>query len=451
MACKKTEVSEAAAVENAAVSLGVDVSEISFENLDPDELVSVDNIRTDEDDEAFRQLKASIAAVGVLEPLIVCPDSDMAGAFQVIAGHRRQLAASVLGIKTVPCVVYPKLTPAQFAGIMLSENLIREDLNPVDAARGFKRLVDSGMKQKDIAEAFGLDPAVVSRKLHMLELPQGILDLIASGDCPEVFAQVIYKYKDYPFFDGWMPVLIEGIKSGSVPNTEQLVKGWHGGLYGFLQVSKTFCEWPLDCEKCADCKNRIKIDWRDFCLDADCNERTSAELGGGNDVEPDNDYEYYEYELQGMERGRSRQINEAVRLRVIGIVREEVRDTSFAALDPVPALKYYLLGYSGIRSEGEFESSIEGLCRLAISSYVVDRISYNFTGTSEEIDTVNQRAAACGIDRVDFDPIFSECTEEWTSSHPDKVAKISEYREIVASHEAVASKDEDHVAEDSAS
>jgi len=107
-----------------------------------------DNVRRRTNE--IKDLAASIASVGVIEPLLVSPAHD--GTFVVVAGHRRLLAARQAGITALPCSVR-KLTDAERVEIMLAENVARCSLTPIEEASGYFRLIEFGLPLTEVGAA----------------------------------------------------------------------------------------------------------------------------------------------------------------------------------------------------------------------------------------------------------------------------------------------------------
>lgn len=144
-------------------------------------------------------LAASIASVGLLEPLIVTVDGkfsgmitgDDPGYYVIVAGHRRHYAIAALiadgrwpADRRIACVVGPNvsLTTEERTVQMLIENLQRVDLNPVEEANGYKRLVDAGWKQSRIADAVGRHQNRVSERMQLFKLPDVWRTAVATGE-----------------------------------------------------------------------------------------------------------------------------------------------------------------------------------------------------------------------------------------------------------------------------
>ncbi len=118
--------------------------------------------------EALQELADSIKAQGIIQPLIVRPHD---GFFELIAGERRWRAAQLLGLKDVPAIVR-EADDASVLELALIENLQREDLNPLEEALGYSRLIEQfQLRQEDVAGKVGKSRAVVANSLRLLKLP----------------------------------------------------------------------------------------------------------------------------------------------------------------------------------------------------------------------------------------------------------------------------------------
>lgn len=132
-------------------------------------------------EEAIEKLAESIKEQGILEPLIVRPLSAPDADYELVAGERRWRAAMKAGLERVPVVV-KDLSDREALEIALTENLQREDLNPVEEANGYRILQDEfKMTQEEIAKRVGVDRSTVSNALRLLKLEDYILKDIAEG------------------------------------------------------------------------------------------------------------------------------------------------------------------------------------------------------------------------------------------------------------------------------
>jgi ParB family chromosome partitioning protein len=133
------------------------------------------------DETALEELASSIAEKGVLQPLLVRPDPNQAGRYEIVAGERRWRAAQRAQVHEVPVHV-TDLTDAEVLEIALIENLQRQDLTPVEEARGYRRLMDDfGHTQERLAKVVGKSRTHVANTLRLLVLPRAVQDLLDSG------------------------------------------------------------------------------------------------------------------------------------------------------------------------------------------------------------------------------------------------------------------------------
>ena len=139
--------------------------------------------RTKIDPEALAGLAASIEANGVVQPLLVRPLPD--GSYELIAGERRWRAAQAAGLQRVPAVIRDQEL-AERLQVALIENMVREDLNPVDEARACATLVDElGLSKEELARRVGRSRPAVSNLIRLLDLPDEALALLESGELSE--------------------------------------------------------------------------------------------------------------------------------------------------------------------------------------------------------------------------------------------------------------------------
>lgn len=144
-----------------------------------------ENVRTGELPE-IDALAKSIKTEGLLEPIIVTAAVDTAGSiipgkYSVVAGYRRLTAVRLLELPTIPAVIVDANADRRLR-IALIENLQREDMNPLDKARGITKLLSSGIDQKEAAKALGVAPGFISQYVGILELPKSALSALGSGD-----------------------------------------------------------------------------------------------------------------------------------------------------------------------------------------------------------------------------------------------------------------------------
>ncbi len=132
------------------------------------------------DAEALEQLKASIAEKGLVQPITV---RRYDGRYQLIAGERRLRAVRELGIATIPAYVLDVTSDEEMLELSLIENIHREDLNPLEVARSYQRLIDEcHLTQEEVAQKVGKDRSTVANFLRLLKLPRRIQESLANGE-----------------------------------------------------------------------------------------------------------------------------------------------------------------------------------------------------------------------------------------------------------------------------
>ena len=177
--------------------------------------------RTQFGPDSIKALAASLADAGVVQPLIVRPLRD--GRYELIAGERRWRAAREAGLQTVPAIVRDE-GEAERLQTALIENMAREDLNPVDEARACAALVeDLGLSKKELARRLGRSRPSISNLIRLLDLPDEVLDLLASGELSEGHGRAILQA---PGNDARRALAREAAARGwSVRETERRAQG----------------------------------------------------------------------------------------------------------------------------------------------------------------------------------------------------------------------------------
>jgi ParB family chromosome partitioning protein len=128
--------------------------------------------------EALRALADSIRAQGVIQPILVRRDGT---GFQLIAGERRWRAAQIAGLHEIPAILH-EATEAEAFLLALVENLQRTDLNPMEEAEGYRRLVDEfGLTQEEVSGRVGKERSTVANGLRLLGLPEGVKERLRTG------------------------------------------------------------------------------------------------------------------------------------------------------------------------------------------------------------------------------------------------------------------------------
>lgn len=172
------------------------------------------------DEEKLTELAQSIAKHGVLQPLLVRPMPD--GSYRLVAGERRWRAARAAGVSEVP-VVIKEMSDEEAAVFALVENLQRADLDPVEEAQGFRRLMeDFGLTQEQVSERVGKSRPAVSNAMRLLKLPGQVLESLSSGELSAGHARTLAGLEDDETIIDAARTIIS--KKLSVRETEKLIK-----------------------------------------------------------------------------------------------------------------------------------------------------------------------------------------------------------------------------------
>jgi ParB family chromosome partitioning protein len=172
------------------------------------------------DEEGLKELAESIRQHGLLQPILVRPFGN--GKFQIVHGERRFRACKLLGFKTIRVEV-KELTDNQVLEIQLVENLQREDLNPIEEAETFRRMVEElGYTHEDIAKKIGKSREYVTNKLRLLKLPENIKRALLEGKISEGHARALLPLEESRQKQVFDEILAKEL---NVRQTEEIVKG----------------------------------------------------------------------------------------------------------------------------------------------------------------------------------------------------------------------------------
>ena len=146
------------------------------------------------DIDALNELAASIKVHGIVQPIVVNKQPN--GDYLIIAGERRWRAANICGLKTVPVIV-KNYTDKQVKEISIIENLQREDLNPIEAARAIKELMDEyGLTQEIVSERIGKSRSQIANTLRLLSLYPDVIKLVEEGKLSSGHARCLVVVND---------------------------------------------------------------------------------------------------------------------------------------------------------------------------------------------------------------------------------------------------------------
>lgn len=191
------------------------VIEMDVESLTP----NLFQPRKNFDKEKMEELKGSIKKHGIIQPIVV---RKMANGYEIVAGERRLKAAKEIGLRKIPAII-KSINNEKSLEIALVENIQREDLNPVEQANAFKRLIDEfKLTQQELAEATGKSRALVTNTIRLLKLNPEIQKNIAEGKISFGHAKLLLSIED----EEMQSAVCERIIANdlSVRDTERLIK-----------------------------------------------------------------------------------------------------------------------------------------------------------------------------------------------------------------------------------
>lgn len=211
-------------LKNDLIEQNVSTTLVSLELIE----VNPDQPRKDFNETALSELASSIKLHGIIQPLTVSPMPN--GKYRLIAGERRYRASRIAGIKEVPVYVR-QTTDSTILELALLENLQRENLNAIEIALSYKRLMDDlDYTQEALAERMGKDRSTVTNYLRLLKLPPDIQVSVRNGDLSMGHARAIINVDAV---DKQLYIFSEIKKKGlSVRQTEELVRKLYTGDKG---------------------------------------------------------------------------------------------------------------------------------------------------------------------------------------------------------------------------
>lgn len=170
--------------------------------------------------ESITELVDSIREQGILEPLVV---AKTPAGFQLIAGERRFRAAKIAGLQKVPVVVI-ETTPQGMLEMSIVENVQREDLNPIERALAYKRLIDEfGLGTNEVAKRVGKSAPTVSNTIRLLSLPDAIKDALVAGVITEGHVRPLISLGDPKLMLELFKKILK--ENSTVRQTEEMARG----------------------------------------------------------------------------------------------------------------------------------------------------------------------------------------------------------------------------------
>lgn len=197
-----------------------DVRELSVDMISP----NPEQPRTDLDDESIAELADSISKFGLLNPVLVRPHGE---GYQIIAGERRWRASRVAGLERIPVCVRAS-TETESLEMALIENLQRRDLNAIEEARGYRKLLTGHqMTQAELADKVSKSRSTITNALRLLDLPEDVQELVYDGRMTAGHARAVLSVPDDEIRSKLAKRIVEdGL---SVRDTENLARLYAAG------------------------------------------------------------------------------------------------------------------------------------------------------------------------------------------------------------------------------
>lgn len=181
-----------------------------------------DQPRKEFDSAALAELADSIAQHGVLQPLLLRP--MLSGGYRIVAGERRWRAARMAGLTEVPAVIR-EMTDSEEMLFALIENLQREDLTPLEEARGYRTLIEAqDLTQEEVSQAVGKSRPSITNALRLLNLPEDIQEMLEQGEITAGHARTLLSF---PTEEGMRLGAQKAKEGASVRELEALAKRLH--------------------------------------------------------------------------------------------------------------------------------------------------------------------------------------------------------------------------------
>lgn len=184
-----------------------------------------DQPRKDFDPGKLAELSLSVSRHGILQPLLV---RQVAGGYELVAGERRLRAAEMAGLKKVPAIVRDTAGEEQ-AVLSLVENLQRQDLNCLEEALGYRRLIEEyGLTQEELGQRLGRSQPTIANKLRLMKLSPAVQEMVRSGRLSETHARALLRVENPKVAEGLGQRIVE--EGLSVRRTEELVNETVDGI-----------------------------------------------------------------------------------------------------------------------------------------------------------------------------------------------------------------------------
>lgn len=215
----------------------LEISMLQANPLQPRGVISPDSLQ---------ELVDSIREQGILEPIVV---AKTPAGYQIIAGERRWRAAKILGLVKVP-VVIRETTPQGMLEMSIVENVQREDLNPIERAQAYKRLIDEfGLGTNEVARKVGKSAPTVSNTIRLLSLPDAIKDALVAGVITEGHVRPLISLGDPKLMLELFKKILK--ENSTVRETEELARQEKGQIETRQTRNKVHKLWVPELDEMA--------------------------------------------------------------------------------------------------------------------------------------------------------------------------------------------------------
>jgi ParB family chromosome partitioning protein len=196
--------------------------------------------------DSLQELVDSIREQGILEPIVV---AKTPAGYQIIAGERRWRAAKVLGLERVP-VVIKETTPQGMLEMSIVENVQREDLNPIERAQAYRRLIDEfGLGTNEVARKVGKSAPTVSNTIRLLSLPDAIKDALVAGVITEGHVRPLISLGDSKLMLELFKKILK--ENSTVRQTEEMARQAKGSIESREPRNKAHKLWVPELDEMA--------------------------------------------------------------------------------------------------------------------------------------------------------------------------------------------------------
>src|SRR5476649_11580 len=196
--------------------------------------------------DSLQELVDSIREQGILEPIVV---ARTPAGYQIIAGERRWRASKILGLEKVPVVV-KETTPQGMLEMSIVENVQREDLNPIERAQAYKRLIDEfGLGTNEVARKVGKSAPTISNTIRLLSLPDAIKDALVAGVITEGHVRPLISLGDPKLMLELFKRILK--ENSTVSDTEELARQAKGEIQQKEPRTKTHKLWVPELDEMA--------------------------------------------------------------------------------------------------------------------------------------------------------------------------------------------------------